>query len=140
MIAVRPSDPNDADRLLQIWRDAVASSHGFLAIDDRVMIEQLVAQYVSESPLLVATLDRNPVGFMGVSGINIDSLFVDPAVQGKGIGRFLTDRVGSPATVDVNEQNELAVGFYGHLGFKVTGRSALDDQGRPYPLLHMRRG
>ena len=104
------------------------------------MIEQLVAQYVSESPLLVATLDRNPVGFMGVSGINIDSLFVDPAVQGKGIGRFLTDRVGSPATVDVNEQNELAVGFYGHLGFKVTGRSALDDQGRPYPLLHMRRG
>ena len=39
--------------------------------------------------------------------------------------------------VDVNEQNEPALGFYRHLGFAVVGRSALDGQGRPYPLLHM---
>jgi putative acetyltransferase len=41
--------------------------------------------------------------------------------------------------VDVNEQNDGAIGFYGHLGFEVTGRSEFDDQGRPYPLLHLRR-
>ena len=39
--------------------------------------------------------------------------------------------------VDVNEQNEQALGFYKHIGFSVTGRSPLDGQGKPYPLLHM---
>ena len=52
---------------------------------------------------------------------------------------MLAERVGLPATVDVNEQNHGAVGFYRHIGFEVTGRSDLDDQGRPYPLLHLRR-
>lgn len=39
--------------------------------------------------------------------------------------------------VDVNEQNNHALGFYEHIGFKVVGRSPLDGQGEPYPILHM---
>jgi putative acetyltransferase len=39
----------------------------------------------------------------------------------------------------VNEQNAAALGFYEALGFEVVARSPLDDTGRPYPLLHMRR-
>jgi len=38
----------------------------------------------------------------------------------------------------VNEQNLQGVGFYLHMGFVETGRSETDDQGRPYPLLHLR--
>jgi putative acetyltransferase len=41
-------------------------------------------------------------------------------------------------TVDVNEQNTGAVAFYEACGFVVEGRSALDESGRAYPLLHMR--
>ncbi|PSG70607.1 GNAT family N-acetyltransferase, partial [Escherichia coli] len=37
----------------------------------------------------------------------------------------------------VNEQNEQAVGFYKKVGFKVTGRSEVDDLGKPYPLLNL---
>ena len=40
--------------------------------------------------------------------------------------------------MDVNGQNAAARGFYEACGFVVEGRSELDDQGRPYPLLHMR--
>ena len=40
-------------------------------------------------------------------------------------------------TTNVNEQNEQAVGFYKKMGFKVTGRSEVDDLGKPYPLLHL---
>jgi hypothetical protein len=29
------------------------------------------------------------------------------------------------------------LGFYRHIGFSVRGRSPLDGQGKPYPLLHM---
>jgi ribosomal protein S18 acetylase RimI-like enzyme len=42
-------------------------------------------------------------------------------------------------TVDVNEQNPAARGFYEALGFVVVGRSPLDEGGRPFPVLHMRR-
>ena len=139
MIEFRQSRPSDADDLLMVWRGAVYSSHDFLKSEDRAAIEPLVADYVRTAPLMVASLNGSPVAFMGVSGHHIDSLFVDPKAQGLGIGRMMTERVALPATVDVNEQNEAAIAFYRHLGFVVTGRSPLDDQGRPYPLLHLRR-
>jgi putative acetyltransferase len=40
-------------------------------------------------------------------------------------------------SVDVNEQNPQATAFYQHYGFVQTGRSPLDGEGRPLPLLHM---
>ncbi|RZK90758.1 MAG: GNAT family N-acetyltransferase, partial [Pedobacter sp.] len=39
--------------------------------------------------------------------------------------------------VDVNEQNEQAVGFYKHLGFVIMERFENDDAGKPYPILAM---
>jgi len=42
-------------------------------------------------------------------------------------------------TLDVNEQNTQALGFYLHQGFEIVGRSPKDGLGQPYPLLHMRR-
>ncbi len=40
-------------------------------------------------------------------------------------------------TLDVNEQNEQAVGFYLRLGFRIIGRSERDSSDKPYPLLHL---
>lgn len=39
--------------------------------------------------------------------------------------------------VDVNEQNPDDIGFYKRLGFSLVGRSPLDGQGNPFPLIHM---
>jgi len=41
--------------------------------------------------------------------------------------------------VDVNAQNGGARAFYESLGFRVEGRSPIDREGRPYPLLHLVR-
>ena len=41
-------------------------------------------------------------------------------------------------SVDVNEQNPQAVGFYLRMGFAVVGRSETDDADRPFPILHLR--
>lgn len=38
----------------------------------------------------------------------------------------------------VNGQNPQARGFYKHMGFRIYKRTALDEQGTPYPLLYMR--
>jgi len=40
-------------------------------------------------------------------------------------------------TTDVNEQNGQAIGFYESMGFLRVGRSPVDGQGRPYPLIHL---
>lgn len=55
-------------------------------------------------------------------------------------GFLVTDGEGTlgASEVDVNEQNEQAVGFYRRMGFEVAGRSAEDGMGLPFPLLHMR--
>lgn len=47
--------------------------------------------------------------------------------------------VDSVRFVDVNEDNGQAVTFYRRRGFDVIGRSDVDDDGRPYPLLRMER-
>jgi len=71
------------------------------------------------------------------------TLFLEPAHRGRGGGRRLVAHAqalrGGELTVDVNEQNPAARGFYQALGFAVAGRSPLDADGRPFPLLHMRR-
>ena len=67
-------------------------------------------------------------------------LFIDPDLRGKGIGRALLDHARSSRgqmSVDVNEQNPEAVGFYLHYGFAQTGRSPLDGEGHPFPLIHL---
>ncbi len=77
---------------------------------------------------------------MWASDGKIEMLFVAPAVRGSGVGRRLVEHAISQCgatLVDVNEQNEQAVGFYQKMGFAVTVRSPLDGQGKPYPLLHM---
>ena len=85
-----------------------------------------------------------PAGFMGFNWPQIEMLFVEPEFFGHGIGKTLLALTQKRAiaedatlTLDVNEQNPAALAFYERMGFAVTGRSPVDGQGRPYPLLHM---
>lgn len=142
MMTIRLSKDTDAPVLLDIWRRAVRATHHFLTAEDFVAIEAMVANdYLPITTFWIAAgADDRPVGFMGLSGAHIDSLFVDPDRHGAGIGRLLVGhavQLAGPLTVDVNAQNPQAVGFYRHLGFGETGRSDCDNAGRPYPLLHL---
>jgi len=143
MFSIRLSGPQDSAHLLAIWRDAVAATHHFLDPADFSAIERLVVnEYLPVAQLHLAIDEGgHPLGFMGLSGTHVDSLFVAPRHHGRGIGRALLAHAlgdGIELTVDVNEQNGSGAGFYERLGFIVTGRSPTDDSGRPYSLLHMR--
>ena len=144
MITLRPSNVADVPALVDVWRRAVRATHHFLSQADFQEIERIVAElYLPNADLMVAVNgDGRPLGFMGMTGSHIDSLFIDPACHGKGLGRRMVEHAAGKCgalTVDVNEQNEQAVGFYLKMGFIQTGRAPTDDDGRPYPLLHMRR-
>ncbi|MEJ5901024.1 acetyltransferase [Ochrobactrum teleogrylli] len=141
---IRLSSATDAPALTEIWRASVRATHDFLSPEDFREIETLVSEhYLPNAEVWVIEDDGKPVGFMGLTDNQIDSLFIAADQRGKGIGKRLIAHAqslnGGTLTVDVNEQNVQAVGFYRHMGFIETGRSETDDQGRPYPLIHMRQ-
>lgn len=91
---------------------------------------------------LFVAFDGEPVAFMGVQEHKIEMLFVRADKRGSGIGKALVQKAMTKYGINevtVNEQNPLAKGFYEHLGFMVYKRSEKDEQGKPYPLLYMKR-
>jgi len=143
-MTVRRGTPDDVPRALQIWRDAVDATHGFLTPEHRAEIDVMVAeQFLPNAELWLATDgDDRPVGFLVMDGEMIDALFVDPVVHGQGYGTLLLDKaleLSPNATVDASEQASNALSFYLARGFRMVGRSEVDPQGRPYPLIHLAR-
>lgn len=86
--------------------------------------------------------EKLALGFMGLAEDKIEMLFIRQAMRGQGIGKTLINYALAElkaSKVDVNEQNTMAYGFYKHVGFTVFERSELDDQGREFPILHMKK-
>ncbi|CAH1201670.1 Peptidyl-lysine N-acetyltransferase YjaB [Paenibacillus plantiphilus] len=138
-----PYRENDHDALVDIWYRAVRHTHTFLTEKDIQFYHQMVQNgALREVEVWVELNESNEAaGFIGLDGIKIEMLFVDPSYHGKGIGSRLIEHAarikGSHLQVDVNEQNEGACRFYERYGFIQTRRSALDSSGRPFPLLHL---
>jgi putative acetyltransferase len=141
MLKIRMSRPSETSEIVQVWRDSVDATHDFLTAHDRQEIEKEVVGFFSETPVWVATNQEDQsLGFMFLHDGHLEALFVDASARGLGVGKQLILHaldLHPDLSVDVNEQNQQAVGFYQHMGFKVSGRSELDNQGRPYPLLHL---
>jgi putative acetyltransferase len=152
---IRRSLPADCPSLLALWERSVRATHGFVTEADIAFYRPLVAGILAADHADRASGDDSlelwvltdamdvPLGFLGLSAHAIEALFLDPVCRGRGLGRRLVAhaqelRPGA-LTVDVNEENHGARGFYEALGFVVVGRSPLDDTGRPHPVLHLRR-
>jgi len=132
----------DYPALIALWESSVRASHHFLPEAEILALKPLILEHYFDAVTLhcARTEEGNIAGFCGLCDSKIEMLFVAPAVRGSGVGRLLVAHAISQCgatLVDVNEQNEQAVGFYLKMGFTVTGRSPLDGQGKPYPLLHM---
>jgi len=141
-ISIRKSTPADAGRLFDVWHSAVEATHDFVSPEDHSEIAALVRdQYLPAADLDVA-IDENglPLAFMGMTGNEIDSLFVHADARGTGVGRLMVEHAcakGPIIRTEVNEQNAQGVAFWEHMGFRRVGRTETDGQGRPYPLLQM---
>lgn len=143
---VRLARPSEHTALVNLWERSVRATHDFLGEGDIVHLRPQVAEYFASTSADIWVLtdeEDAPIGLLGLAGDSIAALFMDPAHRGRGGGRRLVSHAqklrGGELTVDVNEQNVKACGFYEALGFEVVGRSPVDDMGRPFPILHMRR-
>lgn len=139
---IRPAEPCDAAVLIALWRRSVEATHDFLTPEDIMDIEAEVIAYLSAPDgVWVLMKDEVALGFMGIAGSEISTLFVDEGARGKGVGRCLMAWAFENGCdrVEVNEQNSQAVGFYEHMGFQPISRAPYDSAGRPFPIVTMAR-
>ena len=132
--------PEEYDRATEVWEASVRATHDFVSESDIALFRPMVRQSFGEVEQLAVLRDDDGllVGFAGVVDRKLEMLFLDPAVRGQGGGKLLLQHAVTEfeaTSLDVNEQNPQAIGFYLHNGFEVTGRSPLDGLGKPYPLL-----
>lgn len=133
---------NYSSQLLNVWETSVQATHDFIKPADFQSIKAIV-QTINFNDFDVYCLIENDVllGFVGVLDHKIEMLFLAPDYFGKGLGKrlllFAIHELKADK-VDVNEQNQKAVEFYLHFGFKTYERTDKDDQGNDYPLLRMK--
>ncbi|TVZ15485.1 GNAT family N-acetyltransferase [Maribacter sp. MAR_2009_72] len=133
---------SEYQQVVRVWESSVRATHHFLKEADIEYFKPLILNTYLDAVELrcVRNNEKNIVGFLGVADQNLEMLFIHPDFRGKGIGKTLLDysiQQMGVKKVDVNEQNEQAVGFYKHFGFETIKRSELDSSGKPYPTLHM---
>ncbi len=139
---IEPAAEKDYPELAEIWERSVRATHHFLEEDYLQLIKSLLIPVIFPAVQIYVYRNHNSAiaGFSGVAENKIEMLFIDPPYRGKGIGKKLTlfaiDHLHI-SKVDVNEENEQAIRFYLHMGFKITGRTELDPMGKPHPILQM---
>jgi len=143
-LTISPVHPDDFPCVVQVWEASVRATHHFVSEADMDVFRPLVRAGLPQASQLACVRDGDDqvAGFVAVNHGKIDALFIHPAARRQGAGKRLLDHamtVFGATSLDVNEQNVQAVGFYLHMGFEIVGRCELDGTGKPYPLLHMRR-
>lgn len=141
-MAFREATPADHGRMFDIWHAAVVATHHFLSEAYVAEIADVVKNQYLPNAAFTVFVDENdlPLGFMGCTDNNIDSLFVDPGCHGQGIGKRFIERAKNEhdtVTVQVNEQQLQAHAFYNRCGFVDIRRDPTDDAGRPFPIVHL---
>ena len=143
MNGICTAQQSDFDALVAVWEASVRATHDFLRESDIAGLRPRIRdEYLGAVELRVfKDASGRILGFVGVADGKVEMLFIAPQARGQGIGKQLlrhaVEQMGATA-LDVNEQNPQAVGFYQHQGFVIVGRSTVDGQGNPFPLLHMR--
>jgi putative acetyltransferase len=144
MFSIENIIPEDFYEVTDVWEDSVRMTHHFLNEIDVVILRNAILKTylpVAENLFCVRNRERRIIAFMGIDGENIDMLFIHSSERGKGLGKrliqFAIDKFHI-STVDANEENEQAVGFYLKMGFEVISREEIDSTGKPHPILHMK--
>jgi putative acetyltransferase len=141
--AIEPVSPDDYAAITDVWEASVRATHYFLTEAHIQFFRPLVQHsYLKDVDLRCIRNEAGTIlGFVGVAGTRLEMLFIHPAARGQGTGRqllrYAIETLGI-YEVDVNEQNQQAVGFYEHMGFRTFHRASVDSLGNPFPVLTMR--
>lgn len=137
----RKATQDDYPLILKIWEQSVIATHSFLSAKDREAIKLEIPSYFPHLVLHLWVVNHGIVGFSAIQEDCLEMLFLDEPSIGKGYGKQILNQLMkdfSIKKVDVNEQNHNAKKFYLKNGFVQIGRDAVDNEGRAYPILHLK--
>ena len=141
-VALRPMLPADAPLVAAIFRGAIEELTGedyspaqqeawMSAADD----EGVFAGRLAKDLTLIATVDRQPVGFASLKdNDHIEMLYVHPHWAGKGVGAALVDALETLAaargtTRITTETSDAAREFFGKRGYAAVRRNTVEMNG-----------
>lgn len=132
---ILPYSPQRRDRVMAIWLESTVQGHPFLSRSYWEGNYPAVRdQYLPLSQTTLFVEDGEILGFLSLlEGSFIGALFVDPAHQGKGVGRALIEEAQSRCTaltLAVYEENHAAIGFYEKMGFHKVLKQPNEDSGQ----------
>ena len=108
---------------------------------NELQVPHLMEEYRSVVESVWVYDDGAVKGFIRVEGQQIKKLFVEPVLQGKGIGAALLDfavREHNASSLWALEKNTGAIRFYEHHGFHLTGEKKREEDTTEY-LVRMKR-
>lgn len=118
---IRSYRETDLDEMVKIWYDASIIAHSFIpasfwASQKNAMKER----YLRSTENFVFEKNGQVSGFISLAEARICALFVEPEMQGKGIGRALLEHAKNlkgRLSLMVYRENEKAICFYKKCGF-----------------------
>lgn len=143
---IRPYRESDFSTLCQIFQRAVretASQHYSPAqINAWAQVDEARwQQKMADSLVLVATVDRTPVGFVTAVEHYIDLLFVDPAYSGQGVASALLKSLFAkvPTGTLTVEASITAKRCFERLGFVVLAEQEVEARGERFVNYRMEK-
>lgn len=129
---VRKFKENDLTAVMQIWLNTNIKAHNF--IDSKYWTDNydMVKNMLPHSEIYVHENDvtKQIDGFIGLNDNYIEGIFVEQAVQSKGIGKQLLDfvkNIKSSMSLRVYQKNTRAISFYQREQFFIQSKSTDDN-------------
>lgn len=129
---VRKFKENDLTAVMKIWLNTNIKAHNFIDskywTDNYDMVKNMLPHaeiYVHENDVT-----KQIDGFIGLNDDYIEGIFVEQAVQSKGIGKQLLDfvkNIKSSMSLRVYQKNTRAISFYQREQFFIQSKSTDDN-------------
>ena len=140
MMHIRPAAEADLGRIAEIEIFNYRLNFYPIFRSDDFYFGEMQVQPRSESlrrflPEMWVYDDGTVKGFMRVHGPEVCKLFVEPVLQGRGIGAALLDHAVSRLGADhlwALEKNTRAIAFYQRHGFRLTEQRRLEEDTEEY--------
>jgi len=121
-IGIHRMKAEDIDPLVHLWYAVSVKAHHFISANywHRAK-EKMRSEYLPGSETYVARIDNQIVGFVSMLDAYLAAIFINPSMQGQGVGGRLMDHVKrSRQTIQlkVYKKNEPGIRFYQKHGFQ----------------------